>query len=421
MGNIAVANTNSGLDDWRSRYVDLAERLRAVAPTANPVLLSSTVNVDEVFTMRPARLTELVRRGREAGGTADKLVSAVLACLADGQDGELFWDWGEGVPWVRGALGVPERVQVGGTGAQAAWALGELGAPCVLALGRRSAEQLSVLAPQALLCANGSLVPIRDAVPGGSAPAARHQILEFARGTSWDGVCLSRSNRIILRFAAIAPELDLEFRAMQGELSKRAGAALLSGLNGLARSDAGALTWSRDIAHIWKDNGVLLRHLELGDTKDPTELRALVGELGGLFSSVGVSHSELQKIWGPSTDVGARARDLGIELGCDWLVVHSDQWSLAAHRSDPAVAVKRLMTGNLMASGRASYGAPVGDLRPVAGSQYPTDIPVAGRLADGWRVDCAPVPYIESPASTIGLGDTFTAGLLLAGALGSRL
>jgi ADP-dependent phosphofructokinase/glucokinase len=74
-----------------------------------------------------------------------------------------------------------------------------------------------------------------------------------------------------------------------------------------------------------------------------------------------------------------------------------------------------------MASGRAAHGVPVGDLRPAAGSQYPTDIPIAGRLADGWRVDCAPVPYVESPTSTIGLGDTFTAGLLLAGALGPLL
>ena len=78
------------------------------------------------------------------------------------------------------------------------------------------------------------------------------------------------------------------------------------------------------------------------------------------------------------------------------------------------------MAGNLLASGRAFHGAPSGDVRPIDGSAYPTDIPRAGRLADGWRADCAPVPYIDSPTSTIGLGDTFTAGLLLAGALEPR-
>jgi ADP-dependent phosphofructokinase/glucokinase len=422
MGNAAAASARStGPDDWHTRYMQLAERLMAAAPTAKPVLISSTVNVDEVFTMTTARLAELVRLGRNSGGTADKLVSAVLDCLADGRDGELFWEWSEGVRWARFALGVPERVQVGGTGAQAAWTLAALGAPCVIALGHRSTEQLSVMAPQVLLCANGSLVPVRDAAPSGSTAAARHEILEFARGTSWEGLRLSRSSRLILRFAAIAPEVDAEFRAMQGELSERAGAALLSGLNGLASGDTGAMKWSKDLGHIWKDKGVQLRHLELGDTGNPGELRALVGELRGLYSSVGVSYSELQRIWGASGDVGASARDLGVKLGCDWLVVHSDQWSLAAHRSDPAVAVQRLMAGNLLASARALNGAPSEDVRPAVGSDYPTDIPGARCLVDGWRVDCAPVPYIESPKSTIGLGDTFTAGLLLAGALEPHL
>jgi hypothetical protein len=413
--------TGPGPDDWHARYVQLAERLMAAAPSAGPVLISSTVNVDEVFTMSTARLARLVRLGRDSGATAAKLVSGVLDRLAEGHDGELFLDWAGGVDWVRGALGRPERLQVGGTGAQAAWALTELGAPCVLGLGNRSPEQLGVLAPQVLLCANGSLVPVSGAVPTGPAEAARHEILEFARGTSWDSGRLGRSSRLILRFASIAPEVDIEFRVMQAELSARAGATLLSGLNGLANGDAEALTWCEDIGHIWKDNGARLRHLELGDTDNPAELRALVGKLRGLFSSVGASHSELQKIWGPSSDVGGRARQLGVELGCDWVVVHSDHWSLAAHRSDPAVAVQRLMAGNLLASGRAFHGAPSGDVRPVDGSAYPTDIPPTGWLPDGWRADCAPVPYIDRPTSTIGLGDTFTAGLLLAGALEPRL
>jgi ADP-dependent phosphofructokinase/glucokinase len=32
-------------------------------------------------------------------------------------------------------------------------------------------------------------------------------------------------------------------------------------------------------------------------------------------------------------------------------------------------------------------------------------------------VDCVPTPFVSRPASTIGLGDTFSAGLLLAAAL----
>ena len=31
----------------------------------------------------------------------------------------------------------------------------------------------------------------------------------------------------------------------------------------------------------------------------------------------------------------------------------------------------------------------------------------------GWSIACCPAPYLEKPAATIGLGDTFLAGTLL--------
>jgi ADP-dependent phosphofructokinase/glucokinase len=54
---------------------------------------------------------------------------------------------------------------------------------------------------------------------------------------------------------------------------------------------------------------------------------------------------------------------------------------------------------------------------PVSYTLYAEDIPESGPLNGGWRVDCVPAPFVPRPASTIGLGDTFIAGLLLAAAL----
>jgi ADP-dependent phosphofructokinase/glucokinase len=38
-------------------------------------------------------------------------------------------------------------------------------------------------------------------------------------------------------------------------------------------------------------------------------------------------------------------------------------------------------------------------------------------MAEGWQATSVPAPYLPRPAGTIGLGDTFTAGILLAESL----
>ena len=137
----------------------------------------------------------------------------------------------------------------------------------------------------------------------------------------------------------------------------------------------------------------------------------------GLTSSLGLSLSELLTLWGPSADVAAKALELAQGLQCPCIVVHADRWSLAVHRSDDRAVVRRLMTGNLLASARAAAGVPRGDVAPVSDASYAEDVPASGPLDKVWRVDCVPTPFVPRPASTIGLGDTFTAGLLLAAAL----
>ena len=52
------------------------------------------------------------------------------------------------------------------------------------------------------------------------------------------------------------------------------------------------------------------------------------------------------------------------------------------------------------------------DVHPFA--TYANDFPRSRDLGGGWRVDCVPSPYLYQPRSTVGLGDTFVAGTLLA-------
>ena len=77
-------------------------------------------------------------------------------------------------------------------------------------------------------------------------------------------------------------------------------------------------------------------------------------------------------------------------------MVHADRWSLAVHRSDADLVVRRLMTGNLLASARAALGAPCPDVAPVSYAIYEDDIPESRPLDEGWRLDCVPTPSLSS-------------------------
>lgn len=405
---------------WSERYSELALELMAGAGGAAPVLISSTVDVDEIYSMDEARFHSLIQRSVVQGDVAAEVAQEVRRQLLAECDGELYWDWPDGTEWLQDVLGVPDRCQLGGTGPQAAWALDVLGARSIMALRRRHHEQLAVLPNNLLVCAEGGLVQVRELRPDDEVPPSKHAILEFYRDSTLLGARVGRSHRLILRFAPIALEMDCEFLAMQDELCPTAGAAVLSGLNGLATSDRESLEWARKVTRIWADNDVRLRHLELGDTRRPALFREVLGHLRGLCSSVGLSLSELWAIWGPGGEVATKACELAGALGTNCVVIHADEWSLAVHRDDREAIVRRLMSGNLLASARAVRGAPAADLVPAGQSQYTGDLPSSTQLPDGWNVDCVPVPHQPNPFSTIGLGDTFTAGLLLAGALELR-
>jgi ADP-dependent phosphofructokinase/glucokinase len=373
--------------------------------------------VDDIFVMTPARLRSLRTRSVTQGGPAAELALAVNGLLSEGRDGEWFADWPEGGRWLAEVLGPPDRAQVGGTGAQAAWALDVLGAPTLMALESRSPEQLRVLAPGILVCREGRTVPVHEVPANAGMKPIRNEILEFPGGGGVGGNHAERAHRVILRFSPITLERDEHFMAMQEELGPKAGAALLSGFNGLGVADRASVEWAHRLLRVWQECGPGLRHLELGDTTRPGNLRTIVSGLRGLNSSLGLSLSELPTLWGPTADVAAKALELAVTLECPCIVVHADRWSLAVHRGDAGAVLRRLMTGNLLASARAAAGAPRGDVTPVSYAAYAEDLPESGPLDNGWRVDCAPAPFVPRPASTIGLGDTFTAGLLLAAAL----
>ena len=398
---------------WQETYEQAADQLARQAGAARLIFTGTSACVDAIFRIDTGRLARLLARpGPERGS---QLVTRVLSRITQGRGGELVTRWPGGPAWIVGLLGQPDRHQVGGTGPQASWALATIGARSVLALADRSAEQLAVIDPRAGVCADGAIVAAGSLTPSGEPSKLPHCILEFTAGTAHAGVTIPRSSRIILRFGDEPIERDEQYQAVTTGLAAGAGAGLVSGLNGLRDDDGAERDWARELARAWSAAGLAMIHHELGEY--PSRRRLQEAAALGTATSLGMSLSELFMLAGPRGDPRPLACDAALRYGVARVIVHADDWALAVHRGDPRHEADVLLAGNVVAAARARAGQPASVLDAAAEASYTTDLPPDGALADGWQATCVPAPYLPHPAGTVGLGDTFTAGILLAESL----
>jgi ADP-dependent phosphofructokinase/glucokinase len=401
---------------WRDTYLEVAERIRAGASAARPVLTASNACVDAVFQVDAARLSRLAAVG-DGDGLGVELAPRILARITGGLGGELLTRWPGGPDWITAVLGPPDRYQLGGS-PQASWALATVGAPSVLALGDRSAEQLAVIDPRTGICANSVVVAAGSLVASGTPTKLPHCILEFTAGTRCGTLSVPRSSRIILRFGDEPIERDEQFLDMAPSLAASAGAALLSGLNSLPDDGGHDRQWLVVLSRSLSQAGLAVIHHELGEFSTLARLREAAGL--GLGTSLGLSLSELFMLAGGQGDPRLLAQQAANQYGARRVIVHADHWALAVHRSDPKHQERILLAGNAFAAARARNGEPTAALDPAEEATYAGDLPLSGTLDDGWQATCVPAPHLRQPKGTIGLGDTFTAGVLLAESLRSR-
>ncbi|SHE51609.1 ADP-dependent phosphofructokinase/glucokinase [Kaistia soli DSM 19436] len=406
-GIIDLASAHDG-NAWAKAYAQLADALPATAARARPVIAGFSAFVDALVRLEDANALFADGAPPEARQLGEELVRRAQA----GIGGEIALPWPAGDAFLGATL--PHVTRVGGTSAQIANVLAPLGIDVLMALADRSAAQLGVLDRQVLLADGEGLVRAGAVAAGGTAKP-RHWIFETTVGASIRGETVRRSTRVIVRLADDGPEIDVTFALASPLLAARAGGAVLSSLVSTPDDQMDqAIATVASLAKRWRAAGLAFVHQELADYGSrPALPEKLLTALQGTVTSVGMSLSEWRALSGDAalTDTDA-VRRFAERWSLDRVAIHADEWALAVTRGDPAREKRALMTGCLLAAARAGLGRhalPV--LCPADACFEP--LPAFAPLADGWSVIACPAPYLPSPKSTIGLGDTFVAGCLL--------
>ena len=154
-------------------------------------------------------------------------------------------------------------------------------------------------------------------------------------------------------------------------------------------------------------------HLELGGFPSAALRDLTIARLLPAVTSVGMSLSELADLTGESESPELHAIRLAEAHGLERVCIHADEWAFAVTRGDAERELEALEMGCLLASARAAHGYFATPDRLPDGARLRTPPLPACQRRGGWSVACCPAPYLEKPAATIGLGDTFLAGTLL--------
>ncbi|MBS1165442.1 MAG: hypothetical protein H6R00_1467 [Proteobacteria bacterium] len=402
---------------WRHAYERLAADLPTIVGAATRLVTGFAVCLDRRIDLHA--VAPLLAAHPDAG--ARRLFTELMARAKAGRGGEMLVNnWPDG-PAFLDPRTLPGGTAIGGTSAQAAWTLAAIGAPSLLALGEVGPQELAALHAGIGLAESETAVgsPRRRWPALSDKPA--HYIIEYTAGRPLPGFVAERSTRIIVRFADEALHTDARFDRWVAANGHELRAGLLSSPNTLPLTELPeALARLSAAARDWRSAGLSVVHLELGAYPWPGTLDATLKSLAPEVTSIGLNQNELRGLV-PSDNPLAQADELSRRLGVDRLVVHADGWALAVTRGDPMVEMDALAMGCLLAASRAEAGQPSSrPAIPKAASFGPLPVPPLSSLPDGRQAVCVAAPYLERPASTVGLGDSFTAGCLLIHSIASH-
>ena len=327
---------------------------------------------------------------------------------------------------------------LGGTGAQAAAALGAIGIPADVHLTDRSKPVCAMLGGSGIMMIeNGARIPVEDCQD--QASPVYHFILQFRKddnnevgGKQFRIPC---SNRLILFYDPIHRNLPIaaDYCRYYENASQNLTSYLLSGFDAVVDTsviEERLEMLSSHIARVKERNPQMVCYLEGAFYLNPEVKSRVMHQLGALADVVGMNEEELAEAvaeFGQTIDLDDAAQVLdGIKLyrkhfGLRGIVLHTKDYALYDGKPLTGIDMEQGLTlGNLMAATRARTGR-YGTWQDCADSLA---LPLSERgkafvqrftELSGQDEDAVPVVvpsrYIEHPRYTIGLGDTFTAGV----------
>jgi len=299
---------------------------------------------------------------------------------------------------------------IGGTGIQAGCAASRAGYHSIVNIPVISAELVSLVSDYHDL----TLVPNKT----GDVP--KHYILEYDNGIT--------SNRIIFRKADEFPP-DMIGESFVKKLlneEKNVNWMLISGYNAFDRSE--------EISHFLQETVDVLSlmgskrpkvHLELASIWSMDEQWKIIKTMQGYVDSIGMNEDEFQELFqleNPLLEYEDYQLINKIDevydlLGVTHFILHTKQFSLVkSTRYDTNQWENALQSGNQFAFARAITGK-ICDKKTIQNLSEQSPLNPRGeslREITRMRKDITFCPsYIGKTTSTIGLGDTFTAGLLV--------
>ena len=330
------------------------------------------------------------------------------------------------------------ELSLGGTGAQAAAALGAIGIASDVHLTDRSKPVCTMLSGSGIMMTeNGERIPVENC--NDDSPPVYHFILQFQKddvieinGTEYRIPC---SNRLILFFDPIHRLLPIaaDYCRYYEQQSRNLTSYLLSGFDAVvdvAVIEERLEMLSDHIQRLQSRNPDMVCYLEGAFYLNPDVKTRVMGRLGTLVDIVGMNEEELAEAvsdFGQEIDLEDPQQILnGIKLymtrfNLRGIVLHTKDYAMYYGRSLSGVDMEQGLTlGSLMAATRARTGR-YGTLRDCRAT---LELPLSARgrsfveafvqLAEenkGQVLVAVPSRYMERPRYTIGLGDTFTAGV----------
>ncbi|MGI9253087.1 MAG: ADP-dependent glucokinase/phosphofructokinase, partial [Thermomicrobiales bacterium] len=365
--------------------------------------------------------------------TVDDLLTGIAQCVRAGSGIDLPVDDPGVQQWLLDHA--PGRSQIGGTGAQAAATLDRLGFPSLVHLTGRSGEQIAALegGPEMRISTPRGPVVAADAIQPGD-PTMWHLALEFGAGlaipAAAGGGISPAGDRVIVSHDPVNADfrIDPAYVAEVAGAGDRIPAALISGFSQVtdpARLERVLADAAVELRRWRAEHPGLLVHLELGAMPRPELLPMVLDALAPHVGSIGLNEDELRDLddpnrteaaFGHAERLGALCR-LADRLPTPRIGLHTRAGCLSLTTGDPERERDALLFGSLAAAARVNVGRfPAFDdcRETLASADVRLAAPPPASGPAGRAVVVTPGLRLARQAASVGLGDTFTAGLLAA-------